>query len=741
MTRFLYAGLLATVASAMLAGCGGGGHGDGAERLQAKASVLSTRAEYVTGGDALLKVDVPSGVTASDLKVTLNDKDVTSSFSANPAGGPSLVGLVSGLANGSNKIRVNGSSVRASELTVTNYPITGPVFSGPHITPFVCQTQEFVLPDGTKLPASSDPATCAVPTVVQYVYLPVGGAAFRPIVSATALPSDVASTTTSSGATVPFVVRVETGTVDRGIYQFAVLHDPTKEAQPTPAAPPKAWNRRAIAIQGFGCPAGWYTQGAAIGNISGISGGMRAEILDVARLGQGYATHSNTLQHASNNCNAVLASEAALMTKERFIETFGMPAWTVSHGCSGGSYGSTQPADRLPGLYDGVLIACTFPDPLAIAFEGQDSHLLTHYWAAANPGGFTDAQKIAVTGYKSVRAFTDAANQAGRTDPISGRVDVLGYTAGTFNAAVPVSARYNPGSNPTGARATVFDASRNIYGTDTKGFALRPFDNVGVQYGLNALLGGAITIEQFLDLNEKVGGYDQDANYVTGRSVGDIGAIRRAKQAGLQLGGNGGLAEIPVFDVSGIYNDESGYHYQWFHFATRERLRQANGDTGNHVMWRGAAVPYDQAWATFVQWVEKYKADPAADTQRAKVIRAKPTADGCFDAGGTFIAETQTFSSQSDLRCNTLYPSYGATRLSAGGPLSADVVKCQLKPITPTDYAGVIMTATQMARLNAIFSNGVCEWSKGDASDQKGVVPYGSFGPSPVNLLFNIAAQ
>ena len=97
--------------------------------------------------------------------------------------------------------------------------------------------------------------------------------------------------------------------------------------------------------------------------------------------------------------------------------------------------------------------------------------------------------------------------------------------------------RYHPVTNPFGARPTVFDVARNIYGINPiTGFALRPFDNVGVQYGLAALNGGAITTTQFLDLNERIGGYDQDANYVANRTVGNIGAIKRAHQSGVQLG-------------------------------------------------------------------------------------------------------------------------------------------------------------------------------------------------------------
>src|SRR5262249_27866508 len=143
---------------------------------------------------------------------------------------------------------------------------------------------------------------------------------------------------------------------------------------------------------------------------------------------------------------------------------------------------------------------------------------------------------------------------------------------------------------------------------------------------------GQITATQFLNLNEFIGGYDQDANYVANRIAGDLGAIARAQQSGLQLGGNGGLASIPVFDVGGIYNDDARYHYQWFHFAMRERMLQANGNTDNHVMWRGNPVNADQAWKTFEQWLDAIAADGSVLSQREKTIRNKPAAatDGCW---------------------------------------------------------------------------------------------------------------
>ena len=287
---------------------------------------------------------------------------------------------------------------------------------------------------------------------------------------------------------------------------------------------------------------------------------------------------------------------------------------------------------------------------------------------------------------------------------------------------MPAALRYDPVANAHGARPTVFDAASNVYGIDPQtGFALRPFDNVGVQYGLGALKSGAITPQQFLDLNDRIGGFDQDANIVPARSVGDAGASKRAYQGGLTLGGGGGLASIPVFDA-GAYNDERGYHYQWFHFAIRERIAKQNGSAANHVMWRGP-VQAEKAWAVFVDWV---------------AARKKPAAavDGCWSQKGgapSFVAERQTFSSKPDSPCNTEYPSYGFTRLVAGGPLDASVLKCQLKPVDPKDYPSSF-TAADLQRLRTIFPGGVCNFAK-PGVNQTRVVTWASVGPAPENLI------
>ncbi len=713
---------------------------------------VSTPADRVSGGNVLVEVKVRRALHAP--QITLNGRDVTSAFRV--ADGRKLIGLVTGLDVGENRLTVRSKGDDRESLTITNYPITGPITSGPHITPYICQTAVFrlppfspAIPDGGFFGPSTD-ANCSAPTKITYLYKPTGQAAFAALPSTTSLPADVATTKTTAGVTVRFIVRVETSTINRGIYQSAVLHDPTIDAEPSPFSPPRGWNKRLIAVEGFGCPAGWYVQGASVGSLS--FGGMDFDLLSPTRLGEGYAMFTNTLQHPSNNCNSVLAGEAAMMSKEHFIETYGEPRYTVSAGCSGGSYGSIQLADALPGLFDGALIACTFPDPLSIAFSGSDAHLLANYFAVKNPGAFTTAQKIAASGHKAssapagidpMVAFIDAARQSGRTDPVPGRVSpsIAGYVSAPFLAAVPAALRYHPVTNPQGVRGTVYDASRNVYGIDPKtGFALRPFDNVGVQYGLQALNAGTITPAQFLDLNEGIGGFDQDANFIVDRSVGDRGAIRRAYQSGLQFVGSAGLASIPLVDITGIYNDDSGYHYQWTHFATRERMARHNRDTDNHVMWRGA-VPYPAAWNMFIEWVEAVADDKSRRSTRDKVGRNKPDAarDGCWASSTQFIAEPQTFAAAPNSTCNTLFPSYAFPRYVAGGPLAADIMKCKLKPVSARDYP-VALTSAEMDRLRSIFPRGVCDWSRSGVR-QTDVVPWASFGPAPENLVFDVTGR
>jgi hypothetical protein len=64
------------------------------------------------------------------------------------------------------------------------------------------------------------------------------------------------------------------------------------------------------------------------------------------------------------------------------------------------------------------------------------------------------------------------------------------------------------------------------------------------------------------------------------------------------------------------------------------------------------------------------------------------------------------------------------------------VLKCQLKPVEPRDYA-VALTPADLSRLRRIFPAGVCDWTRPGVG-QTALVPWASFGPAPENLVFDI---
>jgi len=194
---------------------------------------------------------------------------------------------------------------------------------------------------------------------------------------------------------------------------------------------------------------------------------------------------------------------------------------------------------------------------------------------------------------------------------------------------------------------------------------------------------------------------------------------------------------IPIMD-NATSTEERGYHYGWVHFALRERIRQANGGrSDNLVMWR--SVSGSTAQELVDRWVAAYKADTSADPQRVKMLRARPAeaVEGCYDKSTPpqFIAEALLFTRKPVSKCSELYPVYSSPRIEAGGPLAANVLKCQLKPIDAKDYAVPFSTA-ERSRLAAIFPAGVCDWSK-PGVNQVPVVTWASFGPAPENQVFH----
>ena len=109
------------------------------------AEVVSSAADQVTGGDARLHILVPKVTPLQQVEVLVNGENQADRF-APIDGTRTLTGVIDGLALGDNTVVVkqhgNGKGLPdPAVLTLTNYPITGPVFSGPHQHPFMCSVQ------------------------------------------------------------------------------------------------------------------------------------------------------------------------------------------------------------------------------------------------------------------------------------------------------------------------------------------------------------------------------------------------------------------------------------------------------------------------------------------------------------------------------------------------------------------------------------------------------------------------
>ncbi len=339
--------------------------------------VLSSRADQVSGGDALVRVEGPRG-RLDDVRVLRNGSDVTDAFERDDG---ALVGLVDGLRLGRNRISVYDRRRRVASARLKNHPIEGPIFSGPHQRPFVCKTIQAGLgeplvdnldgdgfrvlaPDGSTAGWSRN---CSANTTVDWLYRSTAGGNLRPL-PAGPLPADVATATTLDGRTVPFVVRRERGTINRFIYSLAMLADPAAGDTDT-----SRWNRRLVYF---------FDGGVAIGRNQGTPGGSATNPDLLAR---GYAIAHSSGTRASVHYNMVLGGETALMTKERFVERYGVPLYTVGIGGSGGAIQQYLYGQNHPGLLDGAIPTHSYPDMVTQTIQSATASCSSATWTSPTP--------------------------------------------------------------------------------------------------------------------------------------------------------------------------------------------------------------------------------------------------------------------------------------------------------------------------------------------------------------------
>lgn len=697
---------------------------------------VSNMAHLMSGDNAL--VEVSSDISdPAQFVVTVNDRPAVMEIAQYSQDDELHLYhvLLSDLDPGTNLIRVETANAAAA-LSLVNYPLTGPIFSGPPQEPYLClnelapgrdgEKRRFAIGNGEYLDDTSMNADCAIQTRTDYVYRSTDSdAGFKALPDLSSRPQDLAFTTTVENQSVPYIVRIETGSINRAIYQIAILHDPAT-GNPSALMPSSEWNGRLIYTFGGGCEAGYF-QGASTGGV-----------LRDSMLAKGYAVASSTLNvNAQGGCNDVLSAETAMMVKEHFIETYGVPDYTIGNGGSGGAMQQLLIAGAYPGILDGLLPSMTFADAVTYFTDAQEcASLLRDY--VNNPARELDEDTKNVLGGWSM--WSTCEQSLGERPKRVGPDDCP--------AEIPAGMEYHPQTNPAGIRCSIYDGMRNIFGeklyadvTTAREFARAPHDNVGVQYGLAALNAGHIDKALFLDLNENIGGWNIDVQPQAERTVGDEDAIRIAYQTGRVTNGAAGLSLVPIIDDRSYLDDIGNFHASVYSFVMRARLERDNGHANNYVVRRhGRDLDIaDENLALMDQWLANIKADRSASTTLDKIVRARPAdlQDDCFAANGERIIETPNFDmsnlfNNTGTPCNNLFPPHAGLRLVAGGPLTNDVLKCQLKDIDFDDYA-VEFDAEEKSRLAAIFPQGVCDWSKPGVQQQSNQT-WLSYGPSPVNL-------
>jgi hypothetical protein len=715
--------------------------------------VLSSPPDLVSGDDARVAIEVPRVVPLHQVRVTLDGADVTSAFVEDPPGSRRLEGVVTGLPIGDSELAVwsngRGKGRPSATLTLTNHPITGPMFSGSQQQPFLCATAGHRA--NAQLGPITDPSDCSIDTVVSFLYRSTNGG-WQPYDPTAPRPVDMATTATMDGDTVDYVVRWERGTINRFIYSIAVL-SPNGHDVDSPDL--SAWNERLIYH---------FQGGVGIGHYQGNP--SRSAMLYEHGLGLGYAIAYSTGTKTGEHYNLQVGGETAIMVKDRFVSAYDDPDYTVGVGGSGGGIQQYVYAQNHPGLIDAGIPQYSYPDMITQTIHVGDCELLERWFdlnvLAGNSKWADWGLRSAIEGFNA----TDAVdNQAALVQPYlpDGATECMNAWRGLSPLALNPHYGTAPGislADQLSTEWTHYGDAVNIYGVGPDGYANRTWDNVGVQYGLQALVDGVIATDEFLALNAMVGGWKNEPDMVqegcpfitddcspanidvwsmrnqtfdptnpltiASRTEADPSAIEAAYESGLV---NHGDVEIPMIDWRNYLERELDMHNSHQSFAARQRLLDWDGDASNQIIWFTDVAEvegdrFDQtpmAFAVIDEWMRNIEANPELG-----VAGNKPAAavDSCFDTNGQLIhAGADAWAGILDDApagpCTQQFPIYSTSRIVAGGPITGDVFKCALQPIEDAMangvYGDVEFTAGELGTLAAIFPTGVCDYTRGDS--------------------------
>lgn len=660
------------------------------------------------------------------------------------------------------------------------YPIAvgevGPqqsLYSIPAQYPFYCRTEESDLgqpivdnqeglgvpvyqeQDGKQLLAGYS-KDCLLPTQVRYFYKPKDEDNFLELIP----DHEEIEQLQLGDQQVDFIVRVETGTINRFIYMLAALAPRSAvTAGDQNQVDPSLWNHKLIYQ---------FRGGVGIGKVQGRVSQIDLLNRRLEQLRLGYGIAYSSANQTSNHYNIWLAEETAARVKRQFSARYGEPRYTIGIGGSGGAIQQYLIAQNHPGLIDAAIALYAYPDMITQTTYVFDCELLEYYFDVqdgSNPRWRDWSQRSLIEGLNAANGdftvrsllhnlalifhqqkphFNSESNECVRAwrglTPLVNNPRYI-YHAGRYSQQVLQQSQWS-----------YWDDMKYILGTNAQGFARQTWDNVGVQYGLSALVENKITVEEFLNLNARVGSWKppeqmQPEQYwkFTGingikgllnfspwgqhnmnlspdsghtpakRHSADLNAIAAAYRSGQVFMG---YADIPIIDLRHYLDNELDMHHSFASFSARQRMIEGQGSAANQLIWMTAEPhnPVPEAFQLLDLWLNNIENAPHLD---AADTRPESAHDSCFDASGTLISSGPQvwdgpWNKKPEGDCSTIYPTFRESRMVAGAPITGDHFKCQLQSIeSAVDkgvYGSVDITPYQN-RLQAIFPEGVCDYS------------------------------
>jgi len=725
-----------------------------------------TTAEPTTAGPTTDALTGSTGTTSTTEDTTTTTTDGTSTSSGTDTGDDTTTGGMDPL-----------FPVHVGEV--------GPISAdNPLQYPFACRAQDMGLGwpevdnmNGVGLPIKDEDDQllghsqhCGVKTRVDYFYKPTEpppGGGLLPY-DPKAPPLDVAMIEIG-GKMHRYVVRYERGTINRFVYGIAMIAP--EEADPD-QPDLSAWNQKLIFWFGGGVGIGHQqSSGLAVNRLKTdvYKEPLKDSPLNNPLLERGYAIAYSSGTVTDTTYNLRLTGETAVMVKQQFTAMYAPPKYTFGLGGSGGAIQQFIYEQNHPDLLDGLVPTHAYPDMIGQTTRVGDCELLERYFDVtdnANPKWGSWDNRRRIQGLNAIDGFADSSwDFLGEGKPTGSSAGpgssecIEGWRGLTPLAVNPLwvdagdpSYKQIVDNDPAGFAATAWaywDDLIEIFGADPnsdKGYARRTWDNVGVQYGLGALLDGSITPDEFLALNASVGGYlppdamvpegfpfgSQDPNDfdvwsarnttfslllpIAPRTEGDIEAMHRAYYEGLVFIGE---IDAPIINILPYLEPELDMHNAKQSFAVRQRIADAQmGAHDNHVIWALGASSDDlralsiQAFEVLEDWLDNQKKPAAA-------------VDTCYDAGLAVLAAGDDVWNNvlTDLpekgACASKYPVHSDSRMVAGEDISTDTFKCTTKPLADAladgTYGPILWTPDQLAALTAIFGDsGVCDYTKPD---------------------------